>query len=71
MPDIRRIKKTQHWFSRYVLQHLYVPVLYTLLSIKTRLQDLVIVYVLRKDGAIRLNEFSKEETAVLVGSKVG
>lgn len=55
VPDIRRIKATQTWFSRYLKQHVYVPILYGLLAVKTRVQDFLVLFYLKTDGAIRLN----------------
>jgi hypothetical protein len=34
--DVRRIKASQKWFDRYVLQYIYIPVVYALLGVKTR-----------------------------------
>lgn len=31
-PDIRRIKWTQQWVPRYLYQHVYVPLVYCLVS---------------------------------------
>jgi len=69
VPDIRRIKATQTWFSRYVGQHVYVPMLYSFLSIKTRLQDFSILFLLKKDGAIRLNALPSRDLGLILGSK--
>lgn len=56
--DVRRIKKTQAWFPRYCMQNWYVPVLYSLLSLKTRIQDITITFLLKRNGSIRLNPIS-------------
>lgn len=53
--DIRRIKSGQPWYSRYLSQHVYVPLVYAFLGIKTRYQDIVILHVVKHNGAIRLN----------------
>ena len=69
VPDIRRIKGTQSWFSRYQNQHLYVPVLYGLLAIKTRIQDPLIVYIDKMDGSIRVNTPTLADSINLLGGK--
>jgi fatty acid desaturase len=56
-PDIRRIKWDQRWMPRYFYQHIYMPMLYCVLGIKTRLQDFHILYHLR-NSTIRMNKFS-------------
>ena len=38
-PDLRRIKETQLWVPRYFYQHIYVPLVYCFLGVKTRFQD--------------------------------
>jgi hypothetical protein len=53
--DVRRIKRSQPWYSHYLLQHAYAPVLYGLLAWKTRLQDITMLHVLKANGAIRIN----------------
>lgn len=52
--DVRRIKWTQKWLPFYFYQHIYIPILYCLLGIKTRLQDVYILISL-KNGPIRVN----------------
>ena len=42
-PDLRRIKEDQPWVPRYFYQHLYVPMFYCLLGIKTRLQEFLLL----------------------------
>ena len=34
--DLRRIKTSQKWYNRYIVQHIYIPVIYALLGVKTR-----------------------------------
>ena len=34
--DLRRIKASQRWFDRDLLQHIYVPIIYAALAVKTR-----------------------------------
>jgi len=54
-PDIRRIKPHQTWYNRYRMQALYVPILYGLLGIKYRINDVMILFVLKTNGHIKLN----------------
>jgi len=53
--DIRRIKPRQKWFNWYQNQHIYVPLLYGFLGIKFRINDLVMMNTLSKNGEIRVN----------------
>jgi len=54
-PDIRRIKPNQTWYSRYRFQAFYVPLLYGLLGIKYRINDVLIMFVSKTNGHIKLN----------------
>jgi len=54
-PDIRRIKPSQRWYNHYQFQQIYVPVLYGLLGIKYRINDLTIMFVSRMNGKIKVN----------------
>lgn len=54
-PDIRRIKPHQTWYNRYRFQAYYVPMLYGLLGIKYRINDFMIMFVLKTNGHIKLN----------------
>jgi len=53
--DIRRIKPHQKWYSWYINQHIYVPLLYGLLGIKYRINDIIMIHSLHKNGEIRMN----------------
>jgi cytochrome b involved in lipid metabolism len=55
-PDVRRIKRSQAESTRYRLQHLYVPLLYGLLALKFRINDLQMYFSLRSNGRIRMND---------------
>lgn len=68
--DIRRIKPTQTWFPVYLKQHIYVPIIYALLSIKTRVQDVIITFVLKRNGSIRMNPLPTSGFLVFVLGKV-
>jgi fatty acid desaturase/predicted heme/steroid binding protein len=54
-PDIRRIKPSQSWHNHYKWQQFYAPVLYGLLAVKFRLNDLQIMFFNRNNGKIRVN----------------
>jgi len=54
-PDIRRIKPHQRWHPHYQWQQFYVPMLYGLLGIKYRINDIIIVFFSKTNGKIRLN----------------
>lgn len=55
--DFRRILKTQKGSFKH--QHLYVPLLYGLLALKTRIQD-VFILISRQNGNIKMNVSQKQ-----------
>ncbi|CAG8615962.1 4596_t:CDS:10 [Cetraspora pellucida] len=69
-PDIRRIKPSQRWYSRYVNQHLFVPILYGFLAIKVRIQDIPILYFVGSNDKIRINPITTWHTCVFWSGKV-
>lgn len=69
-PDIRRIKWTQQWVPRYLYQHVYVPLIYCLLGLKTRIQDVTILFFIKRNGAIRINPPSGSQLTVFVSGKL-
>ncbi|XP_064402409.1 uncharacterized protein LOC135348160 [Halichondria panicea] len=67
---IWRISSGQKWLDRYAYQHVYMPLLYTLLAVKMRLQDFYTIYILQK-SSIRLNPLSVSQwTTFGVGKAV-
>jgi len=68
-PDFRRIKPSQHWYSRYINQHTFVPFFYGLLSFKVRIQDINIVYIIGSNDKIRINPLNTWHTSVFWGGK--
>ncbi|KAI9299238.1 delta5 fatty acid desaturase [Neoconidiobolus thromboides FSU 785] len=54
-PDVRRILPQQEYLEKYIGQERYVPLLYGFLAVKTRLQDILIVYFEKKNSSIRIN----------------
>ncbi|XP_019850089.1 PREDICTED: acyl-lipid (8-3)-desaturase-like [Amphimedon queenslandica] len=69
VPDIRRIKWQQKWLPRYFYQHVYVPMLYCFLGIKTRLQDFHIVFT-KRNSTIRLNPLILRQWLILFAGKI-
>ncbi|CAG8446338.1 8031_t:CDS:10 [Cetraspora pellucida] len=69
-PDIRRIKPSQRWYSRYVNQHLFVPILYGFLAIKVRIQDITVLYFVGSNDKIRINPITTWHTCVFWSGKV-
>lgn len=67
--DVRRIKRTQPWYSHYLAQHAYAPVLYGLLAWKTRLQDITMLHMLGHNGAIRINKPSQNQLTLFWAGK--
>ncbi|CAG8584270.1 7137_t:CDS:10 [Diversispora eburnea] len=63
-PDIRRIKPNQRWYSRYINQHIFVPILYGFLAIKVRFQDINIAYIIGSNDNIRLNSLTNWQTFI-------
>ncbi|CAG8489278.1 9106_t:CDS:2 [Funneliformis mosseae] len=68
-PDFRRIKPNQRWYSRYINQHTFVPLLYGLLAFKSRIQDIIIVYIIGSNDKIRINPLNTWHTSVFWGGK--
>eukprot|EP00455_Lapot_gusevi_P009201 TRINITY_DN1410_c0_g1_i3.p2 TRINITY_DN1410_c0_g1~~TRINITY_DN1410_c0_g1_i3.p2 ORF type:complete len:448 (+),score=165.22 TRINITY_DN1410_c0_g1_i3:110-1453(+) len=56
--DVRRVMSKQRWQFLYRLQPLYLPILYGVLAIKFRVQDVMEMVVRRKNGPIRVNPMS-------------
>eukprot|EP00731_Ephydatia_muelleri_P023135 Em0015g718a len=67
--DIRRIKWTQKWVPRYFYQHIYMPLLYCVLGVKTRLQDFYILLTL-KNTTIRMNHPTLAQLLIFLGGKL-
>ncbi|KAI0242515.1 hypothetical protein L0F63_001285 [Massospora cicadina] len=68
-PDVRRIQPFQKWYGRYVGQEKYVPFLYGLLALKTRFQDIFILYFFRTNDSIRINPPTLYHRLVFWGGK--
>lgn len=68
--DIRRIKMSQKWYHFYIYQHIYVPLVYIFLGLKTRYQDIYILHFLKMNGDIRLNPPSTYHLTVFWAGKI-
>ena len=66
--DFWRIKPFQRWFPNYRFQHIYMPILYSLLTIKMKLQDFHSILVMKK-GTIRINQLSTYQLVSFIASK--
>ncbi|CAG8462371.1 12566_t:CDS:10 [Ambispora leptoticha] len=69
-PDIRRIKPTQRWYSHYLNQQFFVPILYGFLAFKVRIQDINILYIMKSNDKIRVNPLSQWHTMIFWGGKL-
>ena len=67
-PDFRRIKRCQSWFPSYRLQHIYLPIVYTFVGLKMKLEDFYTFYVMRKDTA-RVNPLTTSQILMLISEK--
>lgn len=52
--DIRRIVPSQVWVFVYKFQWLYLPILYSLLSLKFRVQDVLDTLIRKTNGALNV-----------------
>ena len=68
-PDVRRIQPRQKLYPWYRLQNYYVPVLYGVLGVKTRIQD-VTMYLNKLNDRIRINKMCAIERNIFIGGKV-
>jgi len=69
-PDVRRIKPNQRWHEHYKFQMIYAPMLYGLLGMKFRINDIMIVFFLKTNGAIRLNPLDNWHMFAFVAGKL-
>jgi fatty acid desaturase len=64
--DPRYIVSRQVWTWLYRFQHIYMPVLYALLALKMRFDDVAYVWLQGKDGPIRVNWFESPLVRVVL-----
>jgi len=67
--DIRRIKHSQPWYSHYLAQHVYTPLVYCFLAWKTRYQDVAMLHVAQTNGPIRINAPTTRQLALFWAGK--
>jgi len=68
--DIRRITPFQKWTKFYKWQHIYLMVLYGVLGLKFRVQDVTDTIMAGTNGAIRVNQQSSRDLFLQFVSKV-
>lgn len=67
--DPRRLVHEQPWVKMYKWQHIYLPPLYGILGLKSRLSDVFEVFSQLTNGPIRVNPISVQDYLRLVSSK--
>ncbi|MCG8626263.1 MAG: fatty acid desaturase, partial [Proteobacteria bacterium] len=67
--DFWRIKSFQQWFPIYRFQHIYMPILYSTVTIKMKLQDFHSILIMKK-GPIRMNQLGTYQLVSFIASKV-
>eukprot|EP00177_Eucheuma_denticulatum_P007269 GFKZ01013237.1.p1 GENE.GFKZ01013237.1~~GFKZ01013237.1.p1 ORF type:complete len:538 (-),score=67.62 GFKZ01013237.1:1189-2802(-) len=68
--DPRRLVPQQMWSSVYKWQWLYMPPLYGLLGLKSRLTDLTEIFSQLRNGPIRINPIAVQDYLRMVSSKL-
>ena len=66
--DFWRIKSFQRWFPNCRFQHIYMPILYSLLIIKMKLQDFHSILKMKK-GTIQINQLGKYQLVSFIAVK--
>lgn len=67
--DPRRLMKEQTYFPIYKLQHYYLPPLYGILGLKSRVQDFTEVFSSHTNGPIRVNPIITQDHLRMISSK--
>jgi len=68
--DMRLLTHRQAWQWIYKFQWIYMPILYGLLGVKSRMQDVTDTFATYMNGAIRVNPLSTFEWSQMIGTKV-
>lgn len=68
--DPRRLVPEQVWKSMYKYQHIYLPPLYGILALKSRFQDMAVIFPQRINGPIRVNPISVQDHLRMATSKM-
>ena len=66
--DFWRIKSFQRWFPIYRFQHIYMPILYSIVTIKMKLQDFHSMLMMKK-GPIQMNQLGTYQLVSFIASK--
>ena len=66
--DFWRIKPFQRWFPNYRFQHIYMPILYSLLTLKMKFQDFHSILKMKK-GTIQINQLGKYQLVSFIAVK--
>jgi len=69
-PDMRRIKWSQNWLPRYFYQHIFMPLIYCGLGMKTRAQDIYYLFYYKKNSTIRFNLPTMSQLVVFITGKL-
>eukprot|EP00184_Porphyridium_aerugineum_P002639 CAMPEP_0184694374 /NCGR_PEP_ID=MMETSP0313-20130426/2367_1 /TAXON_ID=2792 /ORGANISM="Porphyridium aerugineum, Strain SAG 1380-2" /LENGTH=605 /DNA_ID=CAMNT_0027152665 /DNA_START=67 /DNA_END=1884 /DNA_ORIENTATION=+ len=67
--DARRVVEQQVWKTIYKYQHLYMPVVYCVLGLKSRYQDIAEIFMTHFNGPIRVNPISVQDNVRQFASK--
>ena len=67
--DFWRLKPFQRWFPIHRFQHIYMPILYSIATMKLKLQDFHSMLVMKK-GPIRMNQPGTYQLISFTASKV-
>ena len=68
-PDARRCEKTQPWQPYHRYQHIYLGIMYCLLSMKSTMLDDFTALKSGKIGPVSIADFTRKESLVFWGSK--
>ncbi|CAD8150575.1 unnamed protein product [Paramecium pentaurelia] len=68
--DVRRLVKEQIWCAMYKYQHLYMPILYGLLSLRSRYYDVFEIFLKETDGPVKVNPISIQDKLRQASSKL-
>ena len=67
--DVRRLIPQQVWKKLYSYQHIYLPPLYGILAIRSRIVDIVDVFIGKRNGPIHVNPISPQDILRQIATK--
>ena len=67
--DLRRLCSAQRWRGLYRYQHLYLPPLYGIYALKSRVSDVAEIFVRETNGPIRVNPIAMPDRLKQLASK--